>query len=680
MGNTVTSIGAFAFCDCEKLSDIELSTSLTTIAESTFRYCRGLTEIVIPEGVTTICSSAFYNCYLTSLTIPSTLTYVEDSAFLNCHWLTDIYISDITAWMNIEFHPRSSCHIMDASKFDKTLYLNGTPVTELVIPDGTLEIASRAFYRCNFTSVTFPSSLTTIHDRAFTNCGSLENVVIPDQVTQIGDSAFGSCQNLTSVTIGKNVTDIGAGAFGNCEKLQQITIPDSVTTMGRSVFAGCSALTNVTLSKELTQISGNMFNSCSSLVSISIPRKVSTIGEFAFEKCTSLTSVDIGEGVTAIERSAFFHCESLKCVTLPDTLTVLGKQAFSHCTSLTDVVFGKNLEIIEYKAFADCSSLVNVKLPDNLTTIKSYAFDLCPKYKMLVLPASIQVIDTGAFYITWHVLFKGTESQWNAIHFDAADTKAPNRKTVHFNCTGDELPFEVIAPTCTAFGYTAYQCTRCNAVRHENVVESPGHSYGSWYITKEATFASTGIERRDCNNCNEYESRDTPVKTHTDQNNDLICDDCGSKYCTNHTEQLLPGKNATCSQDGLTDGKKCADCNVILQVQEIIPASGHNYGEWKPITNPSTEGLEERLCDLCGQKEQRKSETLTSTPTSPLPSEPISTLPTTQLGTIHTEPVLSDGQKTSDNHNPIIIVVIITAAVAIAAGTTGVFIKRRNRK
>ena len=40
-----------------------------------------------------------------------------------------------------------------------------------------------------------------------------------------------------------------------------------------------------------------------------------------------------------------------------------------------------------------------------------------------------------------------------------------------------------------------------------------------------------------------------------------------------HAEETLPSKAATCTEDGLTEGKQCSVCGEILVAQEIIPAS-----------------------------------------------------------------------------------------------------------
>ena len=45
-----------------------------------------------------------------------------------------------------------------------------------------------------------------------------------------------------------------------------------------------------------------------------------------------------------------------------------------------------------------------------------------------------------------------------------------------------------------------------------------------------------------------------------------------------HTEETVIGKAATCTETGLTEGKKCSVCGEILQSQELIPALGHDWG------------------------------------------------------------------------------------------------------
>ena len=58
--------------------------------------------------------------------------------------------------------------------------------------------------------------------------------------------AFYDCIRLTSVTIPSSVTSIGDYAFYDCSGLTSVTIPSSVTSIGSYVFSDCSGLTSVT--------------------------------------------------------------------------------------------------------------------------------------------------------------------------------------------------------------------------------------------------------------------------------------------------------------------------------------------------------------------------------------------------------------------------------------------------
>ena len=51
---------------------------------------------------------------------------------------------------------------------------------------------------------------------------------------------------------------------------------------------------------------------------------------------------------------------------------------------------------------------------------------------------------------------------------------------------------------------------------------------------------------------------------------------------TAHTEETIPGKAATCTEEGLTEGKKCSVCGTVTKTQETIPATGvHTYVDGK---------------------------------------------------------------------------------------------------
>ncbi len=64
----------------------------------------------------------------------------------------------------------------------------------------------------------------------------------------------------------------------------------------------------------------------------------------------------------------------------------------------------------------------------------------------------------------------------------------------------------VTVPTCTAKGYTTYQCS-CGDSYRDNYTEALGHSYGDWVTTREATTEEEGQQTRTCSRCGATETR-----------------------------------------------------------------------------------------------------------------------------------------------------------------------------
>lgn len=105
---SVTNINAYAFYDCDGLTDISMPNSVTNIGERAFYSCDGLTSVTIPAGMTTI-ENQFESCSsLTSVIIPVSIKRIGDeyglsgSAFRDCDALSDIYYKGTKAqWKKI---------------------------------------------------------------------------------------------------------------------------------------------------------------------------------------------------------------------------------------------------------------------------------------------------------------------------------------------------------------------------------------------------------------------------------------------------------------------------------------------------------------------------------------------------------------------------------------------------
>ncbi len=71
-----------------------------------------------------------------------------------------------------------------------------------------------------------------------------------------------------------------------------------------------------------------------------------------------------------------------------------------------------------------------------------------------------------------------------------------------------EVVDEAVSPTCTETGLTAGKhCSVCDKVfEAQQTVDATGHSFGEWHETIAPTETQKGEKRRDCKNCDEYET------------------------------------------------------------------------------------------------------------------------------------------------------------------------------
>ena len=106
-----------------------------------------------------------------------------------------------------------------ANKGDYPWFSVANYIQTITIEEGVSTVADDAFNRKvesnvygSVTTVSLPSTLTTIGNNAFAYCSALPSVVIPASVTSIGTTAFDQCGNLNSVTLNSNPT-IGESAF-----------------------------------------------------------------------------------------------------------------------------------------------------------------------------------------------------------------------------------------------------------------------------------------------------------------------------------------------------------------------------------------------------------------------------------------------------------------------------------
>lgn len=176
---------------------------------------------------------------------------------------------------------------------------------DVVIPEGVHTIGEWAFFFGFINSVTFPSTLTTISEHAFSSCEIDEKVIIPDSVTTIGDYAFsGSGYSFgLDISLPSTLTSIGNGVFRG-SGLGRIVIPEGVTSIGDYAFSDCEYLNYVTLPEGLEVIGNEAFMNACYLFSINFPESLTTIGDYAFSN-TWVNSAAFSENLISIGERAF---------------------------------------------------------------------------------------------------------------------------------------------------------------------------------------------------------------------------------------------------------------------------------------------------------------------------------------------------------------------------------------
>lgn len=146
-------------------------------------------------------------------------------------------------------------------------------------------------------------------------------VVIPDGVIEIKNGAFANCINLIDITIPNSVEEIGMRCFYNCSNLKNIKLPDKLEFIWNGVFQGCTSLSTIALPESITYIGDQAFDNCENLTSIVIPDKVTDIKDFVFWECKKLTEITIPNSVIYIGYATFDGCESLKKINISSYYT-----------------------------------------------------------------------------------------------------------------------------------------------------------------------------------------------------------------------------------------------------------------------------------------------------------------------------------------------------------------------
>ena len=459
VGDGITSIGSYAFCDCGEVTEVSLPAGLKKIGYAAFESCEKFKNINLPDGLETIENYAFNSCSalesitaipdqitkigfgvfsgcssLTEITLPAGLQEIECDAFDNCSALTKItidesnenyttvdgvlYSKDKTVLVSYpigneraSFTTPSTLTKIMSNPFAHP-FAHSKNLKEVTLNEGLKEVPFSAFYDSKIVSVNIPASVTIIGDLAFKDCYDLQTVAIADgsKLELIDIGAFESCKSLKQIELPEGLKYIYSRAFQYCSKLSKVNIPTSVTKIGSSAFYNSAVLDNTIAINGIKYMDGWLVWSKAGIAEAEVIDGTKGIADAGLGNNTALTTVNIPKSVININQHAFDKTPALASINVDEQNTAYsssdGVLYNKDKTSLvkygegrTETAFSvpDGVQVIEAKAISNVFALESVTLPQSLRDIKDRAFSTDVKLTSVNFSEGLETIDFSAF-------------------------------------------------------------------------------------------------------------------------------------------------------------------------------------------------------------------------------------------------------------------------------------------
>ncbi len=633
----VTTIGTNAFCYFESMQEINLPNTLEKIEYNAFCDVDCFTKIVMPASLSSMESDVFRGCRGLSLVeftgdapesvvsglrgLDATVVYPADnptwtdvvlqSDGLDVDWIPSDRTSDggVYGRYNISWSYENGKVTIHSDQYIKGWITGENPpwhpyrglVEEVVVTGTAMELGSKAF--CHFSNlkkVSLPDHIKVIYSNCFKGCYNLADINLPDALLTISEYAFADCYSLKEIVLPKSVDHIWEHAFDSCKSLEKVTLPQNLQRMDRNAFKNCKSLKEVYFVGDMPRLGENVFSTDGMVIyypkgnSSWSETKIAAMKQTAISGNITLSPYNAGPQ-NACGDNLTWHFEG-------GVLTIKGTgPMFDYNNSymppwmdissqVTKVIVEQGATSISHKAFIQFAELTEVSLPSTVQTIGGQAFGWCRKLKTITIPEGVQKI--GDFCFTECVALE-------TVHIPASVTFMAG--DVFWNCTvlkeiyfyGDAPkglnvgsgPVTVFYPAENSTWNEELQKTFGDSITWKGILCMKGHTE-EVDEAKAATCTEDGLtEGKHCSVCGEVTQAQETVPA------------------TGHTEEIDAAVDPTCTETGLTEGKHCSVCGEITLAQEPIPATGHTEEVDAGTSSTCTEtGLTEgKHCSVCNE-------------------------------------------------------------------------------
>ena len=601
------------------VTSITVPSTVKQIDASAFRGCQVLTSITLPNSVTSIGNYAFMNCTaLTTITIPASVTSLSKSAFDGCTKLTSINVNasnSTYASYDGAVYNKAKTQIICYPQGKTSIELPGTMATvpadvfesgisSVKLNEGTTTIKFWAFIKCgSMKSITIPKSVTSIENQSVGYYHKEDT----DPVSKISGFVIYGYTGSAAETYAKNngitFQSIGtvcqhtygtptwtwsgytsAAAAFTCTKCSTKQTVNATITNAVTKAATCSA-TGVRTYTATASFGGKSYtNTKTETIAVNSSAhswKAPTYSWSSDNKTCTATRVCANnanhketETVTAAVTSTAATCTAAGSTTYTATFknSAFAKQtksvsvaALGHSYTTKTVAATCTAQGYTEHKCSRCGNTYNDNytnaLGHNLTTTvvkptctaKGYTLHKCTRCSYSFQSDFTDMIDHS--WGAWTVTKQPTATTTGTKERTCSVCKKKETATIPVTTHTHSYTTKVVAPTCTAQGYTLHTCSSCGDSYKDTYKNALGHSYSNTVYAP--TPIKQGYTLHKCTRAG-----------------------CGYNYSDNYTAKAtirLSGKNRYETAMNIADQLKKENNNAAFQ--SIIIASGTSFAD-----------------------------------------------------------------------------------------------------